>query len=115
MAKGTSLDSPELFIILSFLNGADVVKVIKELRNPPDAQKDFQLVAKMDGYLPTLVLHTTGDSDFEKIRLETSLGVQLKFINLIKQSKEFAKEAEKESALLINKFTKDFKEKDLPS
>lgn len=115
LAKGTSLNSPELFIILSFLSGADVVKVIKELRKPPSAQKDFQLVAKMDGYLPTLVLHTTGESDFGKIRPKAYLGAQLKFINLIKQSKEFAKEAEKESTLLIKKFTKDFKEKDLPS
>ena len=40
--------------------------------------------------------------------------MQYKFIALVKKSKEFAKETEEKAVSLIEDFTKDFKEKELP-
>jgi hypothetical protein len=104
----------ELFIVLSFVSGAEVASVIENLREKPKSKQDFQLVAKMDGMFPTIVLHTAGSSDFANIRPRALLGLQYKFIALVKKSKEFAKEAEEKMVTLVKDFTKEFKEKELP-
>jgi hypothetical protein len=112
--EASNTDLPELLIVLSFVSGAEVVSAIESLREKPKSKKDFQLVTKMDGMMPTIVLHTAGSSDFANIRVNSLLGLQYKFISLIKKSKQFAKETEEKTVALVKDFTKEFKEKELP-
>ena len=112
--EGSSSDLPELWIVLSFVSGAEVASTIESLREKPKSKSDVQVVAKMDGKVPTIVLHTAGSSDFANLRPQTLLGLQLKFIELVKKSKQFAKETEEKAVVLVKDFTEDLMKKDLP-
>ena len=112
--EGSSSDLPELWIVLSFVSGAEVASTIESLREKPKSKSDVQVVAKMDGKVPTIVLHTAGSSDFANLRPQTLLGLQRNFIELVKKSKQFAKETEEKAVGLVKDFTKDLMKKDLP-